>query len=143
MTAGILPATRTRRAAFLLNLPSRVTAVTSSVLAIASLYLSGTAFGRSLLCRLVKERAHARLHVNVLDCRAEETRNRQHLDLLHRFRLFAQWNGIRHDQFLDPRTGDALDRRSGEHRMRRAGVDLDSPHIQEGVRCLYQCPGRI
>src|SRR5580704_8365767 len=36
-TAGILPATRTRRAAFLLNLPSRGVAATASVFVVAAM----------------------------------------------------------------------------------------------------------
>src|SRR6476660_7750132 len=100
---------RTRRAAFLLNLPSRVTAVTSSVLAIAS--FSFRSWGGACLPTpfvkscwpyfLVKERAHARLHVNAFDSRRQQAGDRQHLDLVHRFRLFAQRDGIGHHQLLD------------------------------------------
>src|ERR1700755_1448407 len=99
---------RTRRAAFLLNLPSRVTAVTSSVLAIVP--FSFRSWGEpgppySLSCCLVKERAHARLHVNALDGSAQQAGNRQHLDLVYRLRFFAQRNGVGHHQLLDARAG--------------------------------------
>src|SRR5580698_7040373 len=88
-TAGILPATRTLRAAFLLNLPSRGFAITTSGISVsrflkighgmAPLPLFWPASGRQLRIRLVDQRAYARLHVNALDGRAEQAGNRQHL----------------------------------------------------------------
>src|ERR1700687_1174464 len=103
-----MPATRTRRAAFLLNLPSRVFAATTPCSAIL---LSSNS---SAPPDLTKQRADAGLHVNTFDRCPQQAGDRQHFNLSLPFqllRLFAQRDGISDDHFPYPRAGDALDRR--------------------------------
>src|SRR5580692_7593026 len=98
-----MPATRTRRAAFLLNLPSRVFAATTSCSAILPLLhfracrCSHLSPELQFARRLTKQRADAGLHMNTLDRGSQQPGDGEHFNLslpLQLLRVFAQRDGV-------------------------------------------------
>src|ERR1019366_6904583 len=149
-TAGILPATRTRRAAFLVNLPSRGLAATTSGMGL-SFPVSGTDWSAPFVRgtrsgsrgHLVEQRTDAGFHVNALDSRAQQAGNGQHFDLGQFLRRFAQRDGIGDNHLLEARIGNAVNGRARKHGMACTRIHGSRTGCVERVHGLHQRAGRV
>src|SRR5258705_7009368 len=117
-TAGIWPPTRRRRASFL-PLPSRFFA--SSVASISPLY---------------EQRRDGGLFVNAANRLSQEPRDREHHDLLALLRVRAERNRIGHDQLVERRVLDAVNRRSRQHAVHGARERPLRPRRLQRARAL-------